>query len=177
MLIDYKHTEIEIKKADITLETADAIVNAANNTLQMGGGVAAAIRDAGGRRIQEEAAEKGPIAIGEAVETGAGNLYARYVIHAAVMGMDLRTDYRRIQSAMESVLNRADQLGISTIAFPAFGTGVGRFPPEEAAEAMLGILKERIDDGRCGLSKVTFALWTDEILDVFEKTTGKLFGL
>jgi O-acetyl-ADP-ribose deacetylase len=175
-LFDYKHTEIEIKKGDITEESADAIVNAANNSLLMGGGVAASIRDVGGRRIQEEAAEKGPISIGEAIETGAGNLYARYVIHAAVMGMDLRTDYRRIQTAMESVLNRADQLGISTIVFPAFGTGVGRFPPEEAAEAMLEVLKKRIDDGRCGLSRVTFTLWTDEILDIFNRTADKLFA-
>ena len=98
------------------------------------------------------------------------------MIHAAVMGMDLRTDNRRIQSAMESVLNRAEALGISTIVFPAFGTGVGRFPPEEAAEAMLSVLKKRIDAGRCGLSRITFALWTDEILDIFQKTADKLFA-
>ena len=70
-MFEYKQIEIEIKKSDITTESADAIVNAANNTLLMGGGVAAAIRDAGGRRIQEEAAEKGPISIGEAIETTA----------------------------------------------------------------------------------------------------------
>lgn len=176
MIFTAGYIEIEIKQGDLTVETADAIVNAANSTLVMGGGVAAAIREFGGSRISEEAAEKGPIAIGEAVETNAGNLSARYVIHGAVMGTDFRTDSARIKMTMESVLDRADALAIKTIAFPAFGTGVGRFPPDEAAEAMLTVLKSRIGSGRSGLHKITFVLWTDEILNIFLTKAKELFG-
>ncbi len=175
MIFNSGYTEIEVKKGDLTRESADAIVNAANATLVMGGGVAAAIRELGGRRIQEEAAEKGPIEIGGAVETNAGNLYARYVIHGAVMGPDFRTDARRIRQTMESVFDLADSLAIETIAFPAFGTGVGRFPPADAARVMLSVLQERIESG-CGLHKVIFVLWTDEILDIFLDQARQLFG-
>ncbi len=176
MIFSSGYTEIEIKKGDLTQESADAIVNAANATLVMGGGVAAAIRELGGSRIQEEAAEKGPIEIGGAVETNAGNLYARYVIHGAVMGTDFRTDARRIKQTMESVLDRAESLAIKTIAFPAFGTGVGRFPPDEAADTMLNVLRDRTKSGMFGLHKVTFVLWTDEIADIFAAKARELFG-
>jgi O-acetyl-ADP-ribose deacetylase (regulator of RNase III) len=175
MIFNVGYTEVEIKKGDLTAESADAIVNAANTTLVMGGGVAAAIREFGGSRIQEEAAAKGPVPVGAAVATNAGNLYARYVIHGAVMGTDFRTDARLIRQTMESVLDRADELAIKTIAFPAFGTGVGRFPPNDAAGVMLSVLQERIKLGT-SLQKVTFVLWTDEIVQIFETKARQLFG-
>ena len=90
--------KIEILKGDITKLEVDAIVNAANNRMLMGGGVAGAIKRAGGKVIEDEAVKKGPIPIGEALVTKAGNLNAKYVIHAAVMGMDFRTDAEKIQN-------------------------------------------------------------------------------
>lgn len=176
MIIKLKYADIEFKTGDLTQENADAVVNAANNSLLMGGGVAKAIREAAGRQVQEEASGKAPIAIGSAVETGAGYLNAKYIIHGAVMGLDFRTDAFRISETMNSVLDKADALGISTIAFPAFGTGVGRFPPEQAASAMLTVLKQRLESGRSGLSKITFVLWTDELRKVFEEEAARLFN-
>ena len=87
-----KNTEIKVVMGDITELRVDAIVNAANNQLLMGGGVAGAIKKKGGKIIEEEALSKGPIEIGQAIATGAGELAAKYIIHAATMGMDFKTD-------------------------------------------------------------------------------------
>jgi O-acetyl-ADP-ribose deacetylase (regulator of RNase III) len=173
--INIGYVEIEFKVGDITEETADAIVNAANSSLIMGGGVAAAIRNAAGMRVQEEVSAKAPIPIGSAVETSGGSMRARYVIHGALMGMDYRTDYSRITSTMASVMDRAEALGITSIAYPAFGTGVGRFPADQSAEGMLTVLKRYIDSGRTGLTKVVFVLWSEEILEAFESEAKKIF--
>jgi O-acetyl-ADP-ribose deacetylase (regulator of RNase III) len=119
----------------------DAIANAANDRLWMGSGVAGAIKRAGGAEIEQEAVSKGPIPVGEAVATGAGRLKARYVIHGAVMGQDLRTTADLISRATRSCLEVADALGCSSIALPAFGTGVGGFPLEECARLMLAAIR------------------------------------
>lgn len=103
----------------------------------MGAGVAGALKRVGGEKIEEEAVRKGPIAVGEAVETTAGRLQATYVIHAAVMGQDLRTNERHIKEATHNTLRLANSLGIQSIAFPALGTGVGGFPPSRCAHIML----------------------------------------
>jgi O-acetyl-ADP-ribose deacetylase len=133
---------IEIRKGDITLLEVDAIVNAANDALWMRGGVAGAIKRAGGLIIEEEAIKKGPVKIGEAVATTGGSLKAVYVIHTAVMGQDLRTDAAKIRAATCSALRRAAELGLKSIAFPALGTGVGGFPLPECAEIMISEAKE-----------------------------------
>lgn len=103
----------------------------------MGSGVAGALKRAGGDEIEEEAVHKGPIAVGEAVETTAGRLQATYVIHAAVMGQDLCTDEKNIKEATYNTLRLASSLGIQSIAFPALGTGVGGFPLSRCAHIML----------------------------------------
>lgn len=175
MIITIGYVEIEFKKGDITNEHTDAIVNAANSSLIMGGGVAGAIKEMAGSRVQEEAREEGPIPIGSAAVTSGGHLDARYIIHGALMGMDFRTDYIRIKETMDSVLEKAESLGTRSIAFPAFGTGVGRFPVDQSAEGMLTVLQRHIDSGRCGLSKINFVLWSDDILDAFEKTARDVF--
>ena len=148
---------IELVEGDITRVEADALVNAANNRLLMGGGVAAAIRRAGGKEIEEEAVKKGPIPIGQALATGAGRLRAKYIIHAAVMGLDFHTDAEKIRSATRNSLLRAEELGLKSIAFPALGTGVGGFPLDECARIMLGEIREHLQ-GKTGLERVIFVL-------------------
>ncbi|MEJ5306569.1 MAG: macro domain-containing protein [Ignavibacteria bacterium] len=132
------HPEIKIIQGDITTAKVDAIVNAANNHLWMGAGVAGAIKRAGGKIIEDEAISKGPIPVGSAIETTAGNLNAKYVIHAAVMGQDLVTNEKYIREATRSVLQLCEKLNLSSVAFPALGTGVGGFPMDECAEIMIG---------------------------------------
>jgi len=160
--------EIRFIQGDIAQQEADAIVNAANNHLWMGAGVAGAIKRAGGREIEAEAVAKGPIPIGEAVATGGGRLKARYVIHAAVMGQDLRTDADKVRHATQATLRRADELGLQSIAFPALGTGVGGFPLDECARIMLDVVEEHAA-GMTTLEQVVFVLYDDAAFRAFEQ--------
>lgn len=129
--------EIEIIKGDITKVDTEVIVNAANNEFWMGAGVAGAIKRAGGQSVEEDAVAKGPVMPGEAVYSTAGNMQYKYVIHAAVMGQDLRTTDKLIRQTTVASLNLAEELKIKSIAFPAFGTGVGRFPMMACANLMV----------------------------------------
>ena len=133
--------ELEVVEGDITVQTVDAIANAANDHLWMGAGVAGAIKRTGGDEIEREAVAKGPIPVGEAVATGAGALPARYVIHGAVMGQDLRTDAVLIERTTRRCLELADELGCESLALPAFGTGVGGFALDECARIMVGVAR------------------------------------
>lgn len=128
---------IEVVRGDITRADTEAIVNAANNEFWMGAGVAGAIKRAGGEVIELEAVKKGPVMPGEAVYTGAGRLPFKAVIHAAVMGQDLRTSDELIRQATIASLNIAEKLKIESVAFPAFGTGVGGFPMTACAYIMI----------------------------------------
>src|SRR5690242_4722834 len=103
----------------------------------MGAGVAGAIKRAGGEEIEREAVAKGPVEVGSAVATGAGRLPARWVIHGAVMGQDLVTSAELIRRTTRSCLELADELGCSSLALPAFGTGVGGFSLDECARLMV----------------------------------------
>src|SRR6476620_3439595 len=125
--------KLEVVDGDIAALEVDAVANAANDHLWMGAGVAGALKRAGGEEIEREAVAKGPIALGDAVATGAGRLPARWVIHAAVMGQDLLTSAYVIQSATHRALEVADDIGAESLALPAFGTGVGGFPLAECA--------------------------------------------
>jgi len=129
---------MEVVEGDITQLEVDAIANAANNRLWMGAGVAGAIKRVGGEEIEREAVAKGPIEVGEAVATGAGRLQARYVIHGAVMGQDLQTNADLVGRTTARCLQVADELGLGSLALPAFGTGVGGFPLAECARIMVG---------------------------------------
>jgi O-acetyl-ADP-ribose deacetylase (regulator of RNase III) len=157
--------KLEVVEGDITALPVDAIANAANNHLWMGAGVAGAIKRAGGEEIEREAVAKGPIEIGDAVATSAGRLQARYVIHGAVMGQDLRTNAELIRKTTRRCLEVVDELGAKSIALPAFGTGVGGFPLDECARLM-------VDVGRSyeprSLERVVFAVFGDEARRVFE---------
>jgi O-acetyl-ADP-ribose deacetylase (regulator of RNase III) len=160
--------EIEVQRGDITQFNLDALVNAANNHLWMGGGVAGAIKRAGGGKIEAEAVAKGPIPVGEAVATGAGRLQARYIIHAAVMGQDLKTDADKVRQATQNSLLRGDELGIKSLAFPALGTGVGGFPLDECARIMIGEVRW-YSTGDTGLEKVVFVLFDQPAYRAFRQ--------
>jgi O-acetyl-ADP-ribose deacetylase (regulator of RNase III) len=133
--------EIEIVEGDITQLPVDAIANAANNHLWMGAGVAGAIKRAGGEEIEREAVAKGPIALGDAIVTGAGRLTAKWVVHGAVMGQDLRTDGELVRKTTARCLEVAEEAGARSVALPAFGTGVGGFPLEDCARIMIDAVR------------------------------------
>ena len=133
--------KLEVVQADITTLAVDAITNAANTQLWHGGGVAAAIARAGGPDLQCESREKAPIGLGAAVETTAGAMPARYVIHAATMQPGGPTSAEIIAAATRSTLRRADELGCRSLALVAFGTGVGGFPLDEAARLMAAAVR------------------------------------
>jgi O-acetyl-ADP-ribose deacetylase (regulator of RNase III) len=157
---------LEIVEADITSIQADAIVNAANDHLWMGAGVAGAIKRKGGADIEKEAVSKGPIRVGETVSTRAGTLPAACVIHAAVMGQDLRTDAGAIAAATRSALALAETLACRSVALPALGTGVGGFPVDRCAAIMVPLAEEALRRGG-SLDRVTFALFGRSAYEAF----------
>jgi O-acetyl-ADP-ribose deacetylase len=159
-------TELEVLEGDITALEVDAIANAANNRLWMGGGVAGAIKRAGGEEIEREAMQQGPIEVGEAVATSAGGLPARWVVHGAVMGQDLQTNAELIRRTTESCLRVADELGATLIALPAFGTGVGSFPAAECARIMVDTVREYEPSS---LERVVFAVFGADAKAEFER--------
>lgn len=127
---------IEAVRCDITKANVETIVNAANNRFWMGSGVAGAIKAAGGPVIEEEAVAKGPVMPGTAIYTSAGKLPYKCIIHAAVMGQDMRTSSKIIRQATIASLVVAESLKIKSVALPAFGTGVGGFPMKACANIM-----------------------------------------
>src|ERR687890_795417 len=129
---------LEVTRADVTALEVDAVANAANTELRHGGGVAAAIARAAGDALERESRERAPIELGEAVETTGGDLPARWVIHAATMHLDGITSAEVIERATLNSLRVAERLGCRSLAFVAFGTGVGGFPVTEAARIMVG---------------------------------------
>ncbi len=177
MKIRVKQTSIAVERGDITDWEVDAIVNAANSTLAMGAGVAGAVKRKGGVIIEEEAMRQGPIEVGEAVLTTAGNLPATHVIHAAAMGPDLKTDAAKISAAAKSSLQLADKHKITSIAFPALGTGVGGFPPAKAAEAMVTAVLDHLKSGASTLQRVIFVLYQDEAYKAFTDALKRLSGV
>ncbi|OGL10534.1 MAG: hypothetical protein A3F92_16545 [Candidatus Rokubacteria bacterium RIFCSPLOWO2_12_FULL_71_22] len=168
---------ISIERGDITDRDVDAIVNAANSTLAMGTGVAGAIKRKGGVIIEEEAMRQGPVEVGEAVLTTGGNLPATHVIHAAVMGPDLKTDGDKIATTTRAVLALAMKHRITSIALPALGTGVGRVPGAVSAEAMLGALLEHLRAGGSTLKRAVFVLYQDDAYKAFIDTLKRLGGV
>ncbi len=165
--------KIYFVKGDITNMEVDAIVNAANNDLVLGAGVAGAIRRKGGPRIQEECDRIGSIRLGEAAVTTAGNLKAYYVIHAASMRLGGRATAESLRNSTRSSLLRAEEKGFKTIAFPAIGTGIAGFPMEECAEVMISVVLEHLKS-RTSLEKIYFVLYDDAALKTFEETYKKL---
>jgi O-acetyl-ADP-ribose deacetylase len=158
---------VEILDTDITSLEVDAIANAANTELRHGGGVAGAISRAGGPTVDAESHGAAPIALGEAVETTAGNMPARWVIHAATMELGGPTSADIIRRATASTLSRADELGAKSLALVAFGTGVGGFPMDEAARIEVEEVRRHLDAGS-RLERVVFAVHGDDARTAFE---------
>jgi O-acetyl-ADP-ribose deacetylase len=155
--------ELEVIAADVTKLDVDAIANAANTELRHGGGVAAAISRAGGPDVQRESSERAPIGLGEAVETTAGEMPCRWVIHAATMELGGPTSAQIIERATRATLEKADELGCGSVALVAFGTGVGGFPLDEAARLMVGAAR----DYEGGIERIVFAVHGDEAEQAF----------
>jgi O-acetyl-ADP-ribose deacetylase (regulator of RNase III) len=161
--------ELRVVQADVTKLEVDAIANAANTDLKHGGGVAGAISRAGGPEVQRESDEKAPIGLGEAVETTAGEMPARWVIHAATMELGGPTSAEIVERATRSTLAKADELGCRSVALVAFGTGVGGFPLEEAAQLMASAAREH----QGGLERIVFAVRGEEAARVFEAAVAE----
>ena len=166
---------IEVLDTDITALEIDAIANAANTRLMHGGGVAGAIARAGGPAVQAESDERAPIELGECVETTAGHMPSRWVIHAATMELGGPTSAEIIRRATASTLRRADELGARSLALVAFGTGVGGFPLEEAARIEVEEVRRHLDAGS-GLERVVFAVRGDAAREAFEEALGEAAG-
>ncbi|HTP43605.1 MAG TPA: macro domain-containing protein [Candidatus Acidoferrum sp.] len=164
---------IQIVRGDLTEMATDAIVNAANNDLQLGGGVAGAIRRKGGPEIQRECDAIGTIPVGGAAITSGGNLKARYVIHAASMELGGRTDALTLRSSTAHSLRIAAQKQLKTIAFPAVGTGIAGFPMRECAEIMLREVVKHFE-APTSLEKVSFVLFDKEALQTFQRVLEEM---
>jgi O-acetyl-ADP-ribose deacetylase (regulator of RNase III) len=162
---------VEVLDTDITTLEVEAIANAANTRLLHGGGVAGAIVRAGGQVIQEESDRKAPVGLGEAVATGAGSLPARWVIHAATMELGGPTSADVIRRATAATLWKAEELNARSLALVAFGTGVGGFPVDEAAEIEVEEVRRHLEAGS-RLERIVFAVRGDAARGAFERALG-----
>jgi O-acetyl-ADP-ribose deacetylase (regulator of RNase III) len=166
-------SKIVIQQGDLTEMETDAIVNAANNDLILGGGVAGAIRRKGGDTIQRECDEIGSIPVGYAAVTGGGNLKAKYVIHAASMRLGGATTAEALRHSTAHALRIAAERGLKSIAFPAVGTGIAEFPIEECAEIMLSEAAEHLKNGS-SLQTIHFVLFDEAAREAFERVGKSL---
>lgn len=159
---------LEVLDGDVTALEVDAIANAANTQLKHGGGVAAAISRAGGPAVQRESDARAPIGLGEAVETTAGEMPARWIIHAATMELGGPTSAEIVDRATRSTLAKAEELGCRSLALVAFGTGVGGFPLDDCARIM--VAAARAHEG--SLERVVFAVRGKEAASAFRAAAG-----
>lgn len=163
-------TRIVLKEGDITEESVDAIVNAANSSLILGSGVAGAIREKGGPTIQAECEAHGPVEVGGAALTGAGSLEARWVIHAAGMRIGGQVSEESLQSTLRATLTLAEDQGCRSLALPAIGAGVGGLSLQTCAEISLAEVRAHIEAraDASSLEEVRFVLLGEPAYRVFE---------
>jgi O-acetyl-ADP-ribose deacetylase (regulator of RNase III) len=157
--------EIELYKGDITKLDVEAIVNPADSYISMGGGLAKAILDAGGEIIRKEAQKYTPVKVGEAIITSAGNLPAKYVIHAPTMETPGETSVENVRLAMTAVLECAEINNIRELAVPGLGTGVGGVEYKEAANVMVSIARGFEPKS---IERLIFVAYDDKLYDVFK---------
>ena len=172
MRADIGKSVLELLEGDITELSTDAIVNAANTQLVLGGGVAGAIRVKGGPAIQEECDKIGGTFVGGAVITGGGNLNAKYVIHAAGPRMGEGDEDEKLKNATLNSLKVADENNLKSISFPAISTGIFGYPVQKCAEIMLGTAIDYLR-GETGLQRVVFCLFGQDSFSVFEEQLKK----
>lgn len=173
MELEIKGRRIKLVKGDITDLEVDAIVNAANSSLKMGGGVAGAILQKGGWKIQEECDKIGYCPVGSAVITSGGKLKAKHVIHAVGPRYGEGNEDEKLRNATLNSLRLADENNLATIAFPAISTGIFGFPKERCARIMLSETRRYLQ-GETGLKEVIFCLYSDDTFNVFAKTLEEL---
>jgi len=161
-------SKVILQQGDITDVDVDAVVNAANTRLQLGAGVAGAIRRKGGPTIQQECDVLGPVSLGEAALTSGGQLKARYVIHAASMHLGGLTNESSLRDATVNSLKRAVEKRLTSIAFPAIGTGVAGFPLARCAQVMLEEVKQHLNSSTT-LERVLFVLFDLAALQAFQQ--------
>ncbi|MDI3483670.1 MAG: hypothetical protein PWQ74_257 [Methanobacteriaceae archaeon] len=162
-----QYKKIQVKKGDITNIEVDAIVNPANSHGLMGGGVALSIKKKGGADIEKEAVSNAPIPVGEAIATTAGKLKAKYVIHAPTMEEPAQpSNIKAIKKATLAALKKASELKISSIAFPGMGTGVGGVPKTKAAQAMIGTIKDFLDQST--IKEIILIAYNQKMFEAFE---------
>lgn len=168
-------TKVEIIQGDIAVQDTTAVVNAANNHLWMGSGVAGALKKEGGESIEQEAIAQGPINVGEAVITSGGSLKAKYVIHAASMGQDLKTNIDYIAKATLAALQAGDNQGIDSLSFPVIGAGTGGVEIHQAASAMLTQTIEYLQSAT-SIKLVRFVLFDDTAFTAFQDELRHMFA-
>lgn len=164
---------IEIIEGDLTELDVDAIVNAANSALQHGGGVAGAISRKGGPSIQRESDEIGHVPVGSAAVTGAGSLSARWVIHAVGPRMGEGNEDEKLRSATRAALDRAEEIGAVSVAFPAISTGIFGYPIDRCASIMLGVAREFETDA-VNVQRIVFCLFGRDAHATFRRTWEEL---
>ena len=167
---------IDVRQGDLTQQDVDAIVNAANNDLELGGGVAGAIARAGGPAIQAECRKIGPVEVGDAAITTGGKLKARYVIHAASMRLGGRTSADSLRRSTRRSLEIANEKGLRSIAFPAVGTGIARFPLDECAQIMVDEVVAHANT-TSSLEEVRFILFDGEAESAFRREADRRLRL
>ncbi|HYF00885.1 MAG TPA: macro domain-containing protein [Planctomycetota bacterium] len=168
--------QMQVQRGDLTAVEADAIVNSANNDLVLGGGVSGAISRVAGPAVQEECRQIGTVPLGTAVVTGAGNLKAKYILHAAVNPLGLWADAKSIRNAVRNVLQKARELQIRRIAFPAIGTGTGGFPVERCADILVEEVQKH-GEGETSLEEVVFVLYDEKPFAIFDERFKEKLGL
>jgi O-acetyl-ADP-ribose deacetylase (regulator of RNase III) len=173
MKVKINQTILELLQGDITELDTDAIVNPANQMLQLGGGVAGAIRRKGGPSIQDECNQIGPINVGEAVITSGGNLNAKYVIHAVGPKRGEHHEDEKLKNATLNPLFLANKHNLESIAFPAISTGVFGFPKDRCAIIMLSTTTTYLE-GPTSIKRVVFCLFDQSTLDIFKNTLKTL---
>jgi len=174
IVINLEDTQLEIVEGDITELEIDAIVNAANEDLKLGSGVAGAIREKGGPSIQEECDRIGHTAVGTAVMTGAGGLKARQVIHAVGPRMGEGDEDRKLASAVRSALALADRNGLRSIALPAISTGVFGFPMDRAARITLTEIHRYLQGGT-KIERVVVVLYDNDAFQTYRRELRRGF--
>jgi O-acetyl-ADP-ribose deacetylase (regulator of RNase III) len=165
-------TRLELWNGDICVLEVDAIVNPANPTLWMSTGVGGALKRAGGDAIEFAAVHQGPVELGDAIVTGAGRLAAKAVIHAVSLDRNRRTSGPILEAAVRSAMARAREVGVSSLAIPALGTGVGGFPLDEAARITVSTVRDELR-ASTGIENVIFALRGLAAYQAFERALAE----
>jgi len=167
-------TKVHIEQGDLTAYRVDAIVNAANNDLVLGGGLAGAIARRGGPAVQEACNRHGPVQVAQAAITTAGDLPAKYVIHQASMRLGGRTTPKALRDSTRAVLELAEKNNIRTLAFPATGTGIAGFDLRQCAKIMLEEVRRHVAQPTC-LTDVYFVLYEPVARQIFQDVYDEVF--